>query len=117
MCFGPVIFSLTLMPLYRWRCLACEIANAPTSERCTNCGCLARPTYAQIRNSKTAAGIVDPVDGPTLVEVAGALKAYLTGKPGDRGFIATVFFELFIYVIGVLFLLLTFALCKLLGIL
>lgn len=103
------------MPQYEWSCLACGVVNAPTSEHCENCDCSARPTYAGIQSAKKAAGVVEPVDGPTLAELAVSFKAYLLGKPGDRGLVATALFELVSYAVVLLLLLFIFEVCKSLG--
>ena len=112
-----VYITLTLMPSYRWSCLACGVANAQTSERCENCGCSARPTYAEVQGSKKAVGVVEPVDGPTLAELARGFKAYVTGKSDEKGLFVTAIFELVAYAIGILLLIILFELCRSLGIL
>ena len=103
------------MPSYEWSCLACGAVNAPASEHCENCGCSARPTYAGIQSAKKAAGVVEPIDGPTLTELAAGFKAYLTGKPGDRGLMAAALLELVSYAVVLLLLLFIFEICKSLG--
>jgi hypothetical protein len=105
------------MPAYRWSCLACGAANAPTSEHCENCGCSVRPNYAEIQSAKKAGGVVDPVDGPTLAELAACFKAHLTGKPGGSGFFAAAFGEIFWSAIFFLLLLAVFQACRKLGLL
>lgn len=109
--------TIALMPSYRWSCLACGVVNTQTSERCESCACSATPTFAEIQDAKKSAGIVEPVDGPTLAELAGAFKAYLTGKPGERGLVFTAVFELVSCAIVIFFLIFLFEVCKSLGIL
>lgn len=99
-----------------WQCLACGVGNVPASERCKTCGCSCRPNYAEIQSAKKSAGIVDPVDGPTLAELAAGFKAYVTGKPGQLG-LASVLFELVLYTVGFLLLIVLFEASKSFGIL
>ncbi|MDB5900421.1 MAG: hypothetical protein JWP41_4023 [Ramlibacter sp.] len=107
--------TLTLMPSYRWSCLACSTANAAASERCERCECPASPTYAQIRKAKETAGVVEPVDGPKLRELGQAFGSYLRGRPLDSPFISAFVFELLLWPIGVVVTLFVYAICKLLG--
>ena len=63
---------MTLRPSYRWRCLACESVNAPLSDHCVECGCPARPRYAQIQRFARLAAlradkVFPPVDAETTI--------------------------------------------------
>jgi hypothetical protein len=91
------------------------MANASTSEHCASCGCSVRPTYAQVQSAKEAAGVVEPVDGPTLAELAVAFRAYLAGKPSDTGWAVAGLFELLSYAVVLLVLLFIFHVCRSLG--
>ena len=55
---------------YRWRCLACDSVNAPSSDRCVERGCPARPRYAEIqRFARPTALRADKVFPPVDAEV------------------------------------------------
>ncbi len=81
------------MPAYSWRCLACELANDAVHETCQKCACPANATYAQIAAAKKSAGIVDPVDGPTLSELVAAGWKNFVGKSDDRSILVNLIYE------------------------
>ena len=63
-------------PAYRWRCLACEAANAAFSEHCSNCGCPARPRDADIRRcARLAALRADKVFPPADADLSAPASA------------------------------------------
>jgi hypothetical protein len=66
------------MPSYAWRCLACGVANEPTTGSCANCGCPASPTSAQIDSfHDRAAALGQPIEAATA---AANLKPEVPGS-------------------------------------
>lgn len=59
------------MQPYRWSCAACSNGNERECDICSRCQCPASATYAQIAAAKSAAGIVEPCEGPTGQELFG----------------------------------------------
>lgn len=103
------------MPSYSWRCLACDVENTASDECCSKCGCPASPTYTQIASAKKLAGIVEPVDGPTLKELVGDFSNYLGGKQEDRSFFTRVLYETALSAIGICVLLVVLKAYEFLG--
>lgn len=103
------------MPSYSWRCLACDIENAPADESCSRCGCPASPTHEQIASAKKSAGIIDPVDGPSLKELVDDISSYLGGNRDERSIFTKVLYETVAYGIGICALLVVLKACEFLG--
>ena len=88
------------MPAYSWRCLACDRANEAVNETCENCSCPARATYQQIAAAKQSVGIVKPVDGPRLSEVAVDFWEYFIWKRRDQSAPIVFLYEVMQVVVG-----------------
>jgi hypothetical protein len=99
------------MPSYNWACLACGVSNLAASERCERCHCPCAATYAQIREAKQAAGVVEPVDGPTRKELATLISRFLFGTPGNRGVLVAGAWDLLQYAVFIFLLLGVFKAC------
>ncbi|OYT93819.1 MAG: hypothetical protein CFE43_00270 [Burkholderiales bacterium PBB3] len=90
------------MPLYSWRCLACDIANPAAQNHCARCGCRPNPNRQQIAVARASAGIVEPVDGPTFEELIREVWNYARDTPGKKNAVAKLLFEIAVLVFGAL---------------
>lgn len=99
------------MPKYRWSCHACSLSNPPASATCSGCGCAATASWTEIAAAKRRAGIVEPVDGPTLGELGAWLRGFIS-NPSDHPFLGSLVFELVTYGVAGLVLLVVLKACE-----